>query len=175
MNLDPGCLTAESSLICQSLIFLIRKIKSDCSFCRDEIYRRYIKYPTRSRHSANASSSFLFRGILSVSWSQADAELLLSSAKDNQVLCWHLGSSEVGWRSCGHAGWEMRWGGNPATPVCSGMVYLRQGFPNGVFSRIRWCISYPHRAAGALMCSGALGTLQYSLLPPLTAGSVCTL
>ncbi|XP_070415132.1 protein transport protein Sec31B isoform X23 [Equus przewalskii] len=35
------------------------------------------------------------RGILSVSWSQADAELLLSSAKDNQILCWNLGSSEV--------------------------------------------------------------------------------
>nr|XP_055156016.1 protein transport protein Sec31B isoform X6 [Nyctereutes procyonoides] len=36
------------------------------------------------------------RGILSVSWSQADAELLLSSAKDNQILCWNLGSSEFG-------------------------------------------------------------------------------
>ncbi|XP_061062708.1 protein transport protein Sec31B isoform X4 [Eubalaena glacialis] len=35
------------------------------------------------------------RGILSVSWSQADDELLLSSAKDNQILCWNLGSSEV--------------------------------------------------------------------------------
>ncbi|XP_070636760.1 protein transport protein Sec31B isoform X10 [Bos indicus] len=35
------------------------------------------------------------RGILSVSWSQADAELLLSSAKDSQILCWNLGSSEV--------------------------------------------------------------------------------
>lgn len=32
-----------------------------------------------------------------MSWSQADAELLLSSAKDNQILCWNLGSSEVGW------------------------------------------------------------------------------
>ncbi|XP_012910092.2 protein transport protein Sec31B isoform X5 [Mustela putorius furo] len=35
------------------------------------------------------------RGILSMSWSQADAELLLSSAKDNQILCWNLGSSEI--------------------------------------------------------------------------------
>ncbi|XP_007530356.1 protein transport protein Sec31B [Erinaceus europaeus] len=35
------------------------------------------------------------RGILSVSWSQGDSELLLSSAKDNQILCWNLGSSEV--------------------------------------------------------------------------------
>ncbi|XP_057590902.1 protein transport protein Sec31B isoform X4 [Hippopotamus amphibius kiboko] len=34
------------------------------------------------------------RGILSVSWSHADPELLLSSAKDNQILCWNLGSSE---------------------------------------------------------------------------------
>ncbi|XP_044096251.1 protein transport protein Sec31B isoform X4 [Neovison vison] len=35
------------------------------------------------------------RGILSMSWNQADAELLLSSAKDNQILCWNLGSSEI--------------------------------------------------------------------------------
>ncbi|XP_050001632.1 protein transport protein Sec31B isoform X3 [Alexandromys fortis] len=35
------------------------------------------------------------RGILSMSWSQADAELLLSSAKDNQIFCWNLASSEV--------------------------------------------------------------------------------
>ncbi|XP_055976825.1 protein transport protein Sec31B [Sorex fumeus] len=35
------------------------------------------------------------RGVLSVSWSQADAELLLSSAKDNQILCWNLGSGDV--------------------------------------------------------------------------------
>ncbi|XP_072476098.1 protein transport protein Sec31B isoform X2 [Notamacropus eugenii] len=35
------------------------------------------------------------RGVLSVSWSQADPELLLSSAKDNQILCWNLGSGEV--------------------------------------------------------------------------------
>nr|XP_048295126.1 protein transport protein Sec31B isoform X3 [Myodes glareolus] len=35
------------------------------------------------------------RGILSMSWSQADAELLLSSAKDNQIFCWSLASSEV--------------------------------------------------------------------------------
>lgn len=37
-----------------------------------------------------------------MSWSQADAELLLSSAKDNQVLCWNLVSSEVSF--CGHSG-----------------------------------------------------------------------
>ncbi|KAM4851637.1 protein transport protein Sec31B [Thomomys bottae] len=35
------------------------------------------------------------RGILSMSWNQADAELLLSSAKDSQIFCWNLGSSEV--------------------------------------------------------------------------------
>ncbi|XP_005403967.1 PREDICTED: protein transport protein Sec31B isoform X4 [Chinchilla lanigera] len=35
------------------------------------------------------------RGVLSMSWNQVDAELLLSSAKDNQILCWNLGSSEV--------------------------------------------------------------------------------
>ncbi|XP_042545584.1 protein transport protein Sec31B isoform X2 [Dipodomys spectabilis] len=35
------------------------------------------------------------RGILSMSWNQADSELLLSSAKDSQIFCWNLGSSEV--------------------------------------------------------------------------------
>uniref|UniRef100_A0A4X2JX49 Protein transport protein Sec31A n=1 Tax=Vombatus ursinus TaxID=29139 RepID=A0A4X2JX49_VOMUR len=35
------------------------------------------------------------RGVLSVSWSQADPELLLSSAKDNQILCWNLGIGEI--------------------------------------------------------------------------------
>ncbi|XP_051002588.1 LOW QUALITY PROTEIN: protein transport protein Sec31B [Acomys russatus] len=35
------------------------------------------------------------RGILSISWSQADAELLLSSAKDSQIFCWNLASGEV--------------------------------------------------------------------------------
>ncbi|KAK1166448.1 protein transport protein Sec31A-like isoform X3 [Acipenser oxyrinchus oxyrinchus] len=35
------------------------------------------------------------RGILSISWSQADPELLLSSAKDNRILCWNPGTGEV--------------------------------------------------------------------------------
>uniref|UniRef100_A0A8D0GM42 SEC31 homolog B, COPII coat complex component n=1 Tax=Sphenodon punctatus TaxID=8508 RepID=A0A8D0GM42_SPHPU len=35
------------------------------------------------------------RGVLSVSWSQADPELLLSSAKDNRILCWNPCVSEV--------------------------------------------------------------------------------
>uniref|UniRef100_A0AAR2JHJ1 Protein transport protein Sec31A n=1 Tax=Pygocentrus nattereri TaxID=42514 RepID=A0AAR2JHJ1_PYGNA len=35
------------------------------------------------------------RGILSVSWSQADPELLLSSAKDNRILCWNPNTGEV--------------------------------------------------------------------------------
>lgn len=102
--MGSGCLTTESSLIFYDLIFLICKMESGCSFYRDEVYLRYIRYSTHSRHSVNASFSFLFRGILSVSWSQADAELLLSSAKDNQVLCWDLASSEVGWSLCEHAG-----------------------------------------------------------------------
>lgn len=36
-----------------------------------------------------------FRGILSISWSQADSELLLSSAKDNRILCWNPNTGEV--------------------------------------------------------------------------------
>lgn len=42
-----------------------------------------------------------------MSWSQADAELLLSSAKDNQIFCWNLASSEVGWSFYGHVVMEM--------------------------------------------------------------------
>uniref|UniRef100_A0A3Q3X7V1 Protein transport protein Sec31A n=1 Tax=Mola mola TaxID=94237 RepID=A0A3Q3X7V1_MOLML len=34
-------------------------------------------------------------GILSISWSQADSELLLSSAKDNRILCWNPNTGEV--------------------------------------------------------------------------------
>ncbi|KAG9345956.1 hypothetical protein JZ751_007771 [Albula glossodonta] len=35
------------------------------------------------------------RGILSISWSQADPDLLLSSAKDNRILCWNPNTGEV--------------------------------------------------------------------------------
>ncbi|OXB59740.1 hypothetical protein ASZ78_001862 [Callipepla squamata] len=34
-------------------------------------------------------------GVLSVSWCQADPELLLSSAKDNRILCWNPSAGEV--------------------------------------------------------------------------------
>ncbi|XP_059517083.1 protein transport protein Sec31B isoform X3 [Myotis daubentonii] len=51
------------------------------------------------------------RGILSVSWSQADAELLLSSAKDNRVLCWNLVSSEVAYKLPTQSSWcfDVQW------------------------------------------------------------------
>ncbi|KAK2098826.1 Protein transport protein Sec31B [Saguinus oedipus] len=51
------------------------------------------------------------RGILSVSWSQADAELLLSSAKDSQILCWNLGSSEVVYKLPPQSSWcfDVQW------------------------------------------------------------------
>nr|XP_021555385.1 protein transport protein Sec31B isoform X6 [Neomonachus schauinslandi] len=51
------------------------------------------------------------RGILSVSWSQADAELLLSSAKDNQILCWNLGSNEVVYKLPTQSSWcfDVQW------------------------------------------------------------------
>nr|XP_033796841.1 protein transport protein Sec31B isoform X2 [Geotrypetes seraphini] len=35
------------------------------------------------------------RGVLSISWCRADPELLLSSAKDNRILCWNPCSGEV--------------------------------------------------------------------------------
>ncbi|XP_033041546.1 protein transport protein Sec31B isoform X13 [Trachypithecus francoisi] len=51
------------------------------------------------------------RGILSVSWSQADAELLLTSAKDSQILCWNLESSEVVYKLPTQSSWcfEVQW------------------------------------------------------------------
>ncbi|XP_043843257.1 protein transport protein Sec31B isoform X4 [Dromiciops gliroides] len=51
------------------------------------------------------------RGVLSVSWSQADPELLLSSAKDNQILCWNLGSGEVVYKLPTHNRWcfDVQW------------------------------------------------------------------
>nr|XP_060497722.1 protein transport protein Sec31B isoform X7 [Panthera onca] len=51
------------------------------------------------------------RGILSVSWSQADPELLLSSAKDNQILCWNLGSGEVVYKLPTQSSWcfDVQW------------------------------------------------------------------
>lgn len=44
---------------------------------------------------------FSSRGILSISWSQADSELLLSSAKDNRILCWNPNTGEVYHVKCG--------------------------------------------------------------------------
>lgn len=35
------------------------------------------------------------RGILSISWSKDDPELLLSSSKDHRILCWNISTSEV--------------------------------------------------------------------------------
>ncbi|XP_077803409.1 protein transport protein Sec31B isoform X36 [Macaca mulatta] len=51
------------------------------------------------------------RGILSVSWSQADAELLLTSAKDSQILCLNLESSEVVYKLPTQSSWcfEVQW------------------------------------------------------------------
>ncbi|XP_063100008.1 protein transport protein Sec31B isoform X2 [Cavia porcellus] len=51
------------------------------------------------------------RGILSVSWNHADAELLLSSAKDNQILCWNVGSSEVVYKLPTESSWcfDVQW------------------------------------------------------------------
>ncbi|KAG8523504.1 Protein transport protein Sec31B, partial [Galemys pyrenaicus] len=51
------------------------------------------------------------RGVLSVSWSQADAELLLSCAKDNQILCWNLGSGEVVYKLPPQSNWcfDVQW------------------------------------------------------------------
>ncbi len=36
------------------------------------------------------------RGVLSVAWCQQDSDLLLSAAKDNQVLCWNPNTDQPG-------------------------------------------------------------------------------
>ena len=36
------------------------------------------------------------RGVLSVAWCQQDSDLLLSAAKDNQVLCWNPNADKPG-------------------------------------------------------------------------------
>lgn len=75
-DLGSGCMTAEGSLIFQSLIFLICKVKSDSSFLRDEVYLRYIRYLTQSRHLTNVSCSFL--SFLGGSWQCHGAKLMPS-------------------------------------------------------------------------------------------------
>lgn len=40
-------------------------------------------------------SFFLLRGVLSIAWSLADPELLLSCGKDNRILCWNPNTGEV--------------------------------------------------------------------------------
>ncbi|XP_048075159.1 protein transport protein Sec31B isoform X12 [Ursus arctos] len=73
------------------------------------------------------------RGILAVSWSQADAELLLSSAKDNQILCWNLGSNEFGGKLVTF--------GLPSTPAhqvpqpCLRLVFISQVITESEFLR----------------------------------------
>ncbi|XP_052041129.1 protein transport protein Sec31B isoform X2 [Apodemus sylvaticus] len=51
------------------------------------------------------------RGILSMSWNQADAELLLSTAKDNQIFCWNLSSSKVVYKLPTRSSWcfDVQW------------------------------------------------------------------
>ncbi|GAB1302462.1 Protein transport protein Sec31B [Apodemus speciosus] len=51
------------------------------------------------------------RGILSMSWNQADAELLLSTAKDNQIFCWNLSSSKVVYKLPTQSSWcvDVQW------------------------------------------------------------------
>uniref|UniRef100_A0A8C9NY10 Protein transport protein Sec31A n=1 Tax=Serinus canaria TaxID=9135 RepID=A0A8C9NY10_SERCA len=54
------------------------------------------------------------RGVLSVSWCQADPELLLSSAKDNRILCWNPSIGEV----CNHRPrWYFR------KRYCTGLIF----------------------------------------------------
>lgn len=65
-----------------------------------------------------------------MSWSQADAELLLSSAKDNQILCWNLGSSEVGWPFCGYTGMV----GQFQLHLCALVALPKSGFPSWLCS-----------------------------------------
>ena len=44
------------------------------------------------------------RGLLSLAWCPQDADLLLSAAKDNLVLCWNPNSEESGGEVSGEGG-----------------------------------------------------------------------
>lgn len=97
INLKSSCLPLADTHFSQCCFHLL-KINSSSVLEIWALSKMY-KEPTQL--------VFIFRGILSMSWSQADAELLLSSAKDNQIFCWNLASSEVGWSFYGHAVMEM--------------------------------------------------------------------
>lgn len=48
---------------------------------------------------------------MSISWNQADAELLLSTAKDSQIFCWNLSSSKVVYKLPTQSSWcfDVQW------------------------------------------------------------------
>lgn len=102
-----------------------------------------------------------FRGILSISWSQADSELLLSSAKDNRILCWNPNTGEVYNNNC-----------------CSYILSPRYLLSWRSFLWNQWILkvdcfgfrsfmSLPQQTSGVLMSSGAPGILPCFQLPHL--------
>lgn len=97
INLKSSCLLLADTHFSQCCFHLLKINRS--SVLEIWALSKMYKAPTQL--------VFIFRGILSMSWSQADAELLLSSAKDNRIFCWNLASSEVGRSFYGHAVMEM--------------------------------------------------------------------
>lgn len=85
----------------------------------------------RAGCTGNMTDFFLiyFRGVLAVSWCQADPELLLSSAKDNRILCWNPSMGEV----CNHS-YQNTWSALHCV-LCSVCVLL------SVWSEWVWSIS----------------------------------
>ncbi|KAM6182215.1 LOW QUALITY PROTEIN: protein transport protein Sec31B [Erethizon dorsatum] len=102
------------------------------------------------------------RGILSVSWNQADAELLLSSAKDEQILCWNLGSSEVVYKLPTQSSWcfDVQW--CPGDPL----VFSAASFDGWIslYSVMGWSWENQHMRQTDKMPEQVA---QASWLPPL--------
>ena len=116
----------------------------------------------------------LCRGILSIAWSLADPELLLSCGKDNRILCWNPNTAEVK-EDC-----RCRFI-DPASTDAPADEALRRtspfhGRPPSEFAALipRWCTSCPSAVSGALTSSGAPGTRRYCRPPASTDTSTST-
>lgn len=133
---------------------------------------------------------FLLRGLLSIAWSQADPELLLSSAKDNRILCWNPNTGEVPAfllcskgliASCGVYGLHHK---APAIFPCPGLLQMpllsrwsvstMSWWSNLSPHLSRWYMNYQPPTSGALTSSGVPGTQRCCRLQPSTVTSAST-
>lgn len=66
------------------------------TFALEERKDEFFRVVLRISRAANMLLLYLIcRGVLSIAWSLADPELLLSCGKDNRILCWNPNTAEV--------------------------------------------------------------------------------